>query len=158
MIRGLWKLPDGRDWLWGEVHKCVASIPLEEVDINHTLEPPSKWPTNWRTIIPKKFSHCCKGSRPHIRLSNLGIWQRSENPQVSRIEGFDYRTSSGWWKHRLLEGTNKTVHTKPRGKEKWPHKRLSQTCLTMSHAVQDHPVQTGHGGEFWQNVVCWRRE
>ena len=28
----------------------------------------------------------------------------------------------------------------------------------MSHAVYGHPRQIGHGGEFWQNVVHWRRE
>ena len=29
------------------------------------------WPTDWTTIIPKKFSHCCDGSRPHTRLANV---------------------------------------------------------------------------------------
>ena len=24
----------------------------------------------------KKFSHCCEGSEPHVRLPSLGIWQR----------------------------------------------------------------------------------
>ena len=28
----------------------------------------------------------------------------------------------------------------------------------MSHAVWGHPRRTGHGGEFWQNVVHCRRE
>ena len=28
----------------------------------------------------------------------------------------------------------------------------------MSHAVYRHPRQTGHDGEFWQNMVYWRRE
>ena len=28
----------------------------------------------------------------------------------------------------------------------------------MSHAVYGHPRWMGHGGEFWQNVVHWRRE
>ena len=36
----------------------------------------SRQPTNWRTIIPKKFSHCCKSSRAHTRFTNLGIQQR----------------------------------------------------------------------------------
>jgi len=27
----------------------------------------------------------------------------------------------------------------------------------MSHAVQDHGRQTGHSGQFWQNLVHWRR-
>ena len=38
-----------------------------------------------------------------------------------------------WGKQRLLEGTNKTVCApEPRGKEQWPHKRLSQTYLGVS--------------------------
>ena len=37
------------------------------------------------------------------------------------------------------------------------------TCITqwsyeMSLAVQGHQRQTGHSGEFWQNVVHWRKE
>ena len=28
----------------------------------------------------------------------------------------------------------------------------------MSHAVQGYSRGTGHGGEFWQNVIHWRRE
>ena len=29
--------------------------------------------TDWRIIIPKKFSHCCEHSEPHVRLPSLGI-------------------------------------------------------------------------------------
>ena len=29
---------------------------------------------------------------------------------------------------------------------------------TMSHAMWGHPRWTSHGGNFWQNVVHWRRE
>ena len=28
----------------------------------------------------------------------------------------------------------------------------------MSQAMQGHPRQLGHGGEFWQNGVHWSRE
>ena len=28
----------------------------------------------------------------------------------------------------------------------------------MSHAMPGHPRQIGHSGEFWQNMVCWRRK
>ena len=31
--------------------------------------------------IPKKFSHCCDSSEPHIRLPSLGIQQRDWDPQ-----------------------------------------------------------------------------
>ena len=37
---------------------------------------PGGWTTTWSTVIPKKFSHFCKGSAPHLRLPSLGIGQR----------------------------------------------------------------------------------
>ena len=48
----------------------------EEVAIIPSTEPQSRPPRNWRTIIPKKFLHCCECSRPHNRFLHLGIWQR----------------------------------------------------------------------------------
>jgi len=33
-----------------------------------TIEPPSRQPTNWRTIISKKFSHCMKVLGPTTDL------------------------------------------------------------------------------------------
>ena len=50
--------------------------PLGGVTISPTIEPPSTRATNWRTIIPKKFSHCCESSRAHNRFPNQEIWQR----------------------------------------------------------------------------------
>ena len=43
-------------------------------------------PTGWygnklRTIIPKKFSHRCEGSEPHVGIPSLRIQQRVGNPQ-----------------------------------------------------------------------------
>ena len=35
---------------------CVALMLLEEVTISPTIEPLSRGPTNYGTIIPKKFS------------------------------------------------------------------------------------------------------
>jgi len=37
-------------------------------------------------------------------------------------------------------------------------KGLMEPREAMSHAVQSHPRWTGHGGEFSQNMVHWRRE
>ena len=37
---------------------CVVKVLLEEVVISPTIELLSRCPTNWRTIIPKKFSNC----------------------------------------------------------------------------------------------------
>ena len=45
-----------------------------------TIEPLSRRHTNCRTIIAKKFLHCCKGSRAHNRFPNLGIWQKDWEP------------------------------------------------------------------------------
>ena len=40
------------------------------------------------------------------------------------------------WGNRLLEGTNKTLCAPgPRRKEQCPHKRLSQTCLSVSRSL-----------------------
>ena len=44
--------------------------------VSPTTKPLSRQPTNWRTIIPKKFLHCCKSSRAYNRFLSLGIRQR----------------------------------------------------------------------------------
>ena len=53
-------LPHGQGlWvqqMWVTYH--VAQVCLEEVAITPTIEPPSRRPTNWKIIIPNKFSHC----------------------------------------------------------------------------------------------------
>ena len=49
--------------------------PFEEVAIGST-EPLSRGPTNWNTIVSKKFFHCFKSYRADSRFPNLGIWQR----------------------------------------------------------------------------------
>ena len=91
------------------------------------------WPKDWRTIIPKKFPHCWESSRTHNRFPNLRIKRRGWEPRgiwLWSSVGFDYRTSIGLGKQKLLEVTNKTLCTPGlRKKEQWPHKRLSQTCL-----------------------------
>ena len=48
-------LPQGQG-LW--VQQSRGITPLEEVAINPTAEPQSRWPTNCRKILPVKFSHC----------------------------------------------------------------------------------------------------
>ena len=68
-------------------------------------------------------------------FSTWGSGKGTENPQgiwLWMSAGFDYWTSTGLGKQRLLEGTNKTFCTpRPRRKEQWPHKRLSQTCVCV---------------------------
>ena len=53
-------------------------------------------PAGWVTHKLKKFSHCCKHSKLHIRLDNLGVRQRDRESQgiwLWRTAGFHYRTS-----------------------------------------------------------------
>jgi len=68
-------------------------------------------------------------------FSTWGSGKGTENPQgiwLWMSAGFDYWTSTGLGKQRLLEGTNKTLGAPgPRRKEQWPHKRLSQTCVCV---------------------------
>ena len=48
----------------------------------YNLIPFPSWgrPTNWRTITPRKFSHCCDYSEPYFRLPSLGTWQKDWEP------------------------------------------------------------------------------
>ena len=95
------------------------------------------WPSNWRTMIPKKFSHRCKGSEPHVRLPNLGSDKGMRNPLGIwpwRPERFDFRISGGLGgtETPLLEGSNKTLCTpRLRGKEQWLHRRWNQSYLLV---------------------------
>lgn len=79
--------------------------------------PPGGRPTDWGTIILKKFFHCPEGSEPHVRLPTLwgpdkgtgsppGIWPWSP-------VGFDYKTSIGLQETEtpVFKDTNKTLHT-----------------------------------------------
>ena len=68
--------------------RCVAKVLLEEVVISPAIEIPSRGPTKWRTIIPKKFLYCCKSSRAHNRFSNLGDMAKGlRNPREFDFEG-----------------------------------------------------------------------
>ena len=53
-----------------------------------TIEPLSRQPTDWRILIPKKFSHCYKNSRAHNRFPNLGIQPKDwEPPGKQTLQG-----------------------------------------------------------------------
>ena len=86
------------------VTQPVAKALLNEVAINLTTEPPSRQPTNWRTIMPKKFSHCKESSRTHNRFPTWGSGKGTENSQriwLWRPVRFDYRTYTGLGKQTL---------------------------------------------------------
>ena len=46
-----------------------------------TIEPLSRQPTDWRTLIPKKFLHCYESSMTHEWFTHLGICQKDWEPQ-----------------------------------------------------------------------------
>ena len=69
----------GQLWLpWGQ--GLWLQQTWEAWGVSPIIEPLSRKSTNWRTIITKKFSHCCKSSRACNRFPNLGIWQRAWEP------------------------------------------------------------------------------
>ena len=82
--------------------------------MNPTTEPLSRQPTNWRTIVPMKFLHCCESSRTHNRFPNLWIGQRDCVPPGNltlEAVGFDDRTFTGLGKQTLGKHKQNLVHT-----------------------------------------------
>ena len=98
--------------------------------------PISNWvgDSNLKTIIPKKFSHCCESYRPHIRLPSLGIWSRNwESPgnltlRARRVWLQSFHRTGG---HRdpWRTQTKSCAHQDPGERSSDPHRRLSQTHL-----------------------------
>ena len=95
------------------------------------------WPTNWRTITPKKFLHYGEGSEPQVRLSSLGIGQKDwESPgnlalKVCGIWLQDFHRTRGNRGSSLGGHKQNLAHSKTRGKEQWPHRRLNHNCLLV---------------------------
>ena len=121
-----------------------------------------RWPKDW------SFSFSISPSNEYSGLISF------------RIDWFDTLAVQGTLKS-LLQTTvqknqffdtqpslwsNSHIHTWwiPYQNENHNHRKLnwlrgSQPCPTQwNYIVQGHPRQTGHGGEFWQYMVHWRRE
>ena len=107
---------------------CVVKVLLEEVVISPTIELLSRCPTNWRTIIPKKFSNCWKVLGPTTDFPTWGSGKGAENPQgiwLWRPVGFDYRTSTGLGKQTHGGHKQNLVGSRTQRNEERSHKRLS---------------------------------
>ena len=63
--------------------------------------------TNWRTVLPKKLSHRCEGSEPHVGLPSLGIQQRDGNPQG--IWPCRYQLQIGTYQEHCQQLNNKAI-------------------------------------------------
>ena len=114
---------------------------------NQIPYPSGGWPTNWRTITPKKFS-CCEGSEPHVRLPSLeDLTKELGIPRESDLEGQQdliKRFPQDWEKQRPQSWGAQTKPCIPQdaGKEQWLHRSLKQNY---------QPVLEGPcGGVVWQ--------
>ena len=126
----------------------VAYILLEEVTIRSTIELLSRWPTNWRTIIPKKFLDCCKSSRVHNRFPNLGIWQRESEPPGNLT-----LKASGIW----LQNSPRTGETDSRRAQHCVHQDPGERNSDPREAEPDLPVSVwGSPAEVWVTVASRR--
>ena len=81
---GYWNLLKKITHVQGQRRSCNEMAGGVQSHKNQILYLPDWWP-KLRTIIPRKFSHSCKVSRPHIRLPNLGIQKRAWESQGSLI-------------------------------------------------------------------------
>ena len=92
-----------------------------QLQLNQILYPLCGWLTNWKTTIPKKFSQCCEGSRPHIsspaQESGRGTWN-CQGIWLWRPVGIDYRASMVLGETEIL-GRHKQnlMCTRTQGKE-----------------------------------------
>ena len=119
----------------------------EAWQLSPNIKPPSRRTTNWRTITPKKFLHCCGSSRVHKRVPNLGIWQtdwESQGIWLWRPVGFDDRTYTGLGKQILGEYTQNLVCTRN------PEERSSNPTRDWARLACECPgVFNGGVGRQW---------
>ena len=111
---------------------------------------PGRQPTNWRTIIPKKFPHCCESTRVHNRFPNLGIQQRDwESP-----ENLTLKASRIWLQnfHRTGETDSWRAQTKPCAHQD-PGERSSGPTRDWARLLCECPGVSSRGvGQQWPAV------
>ena len=123
--------------------------------VSPTIEPLSRQPANWRTILPKKFLHCFKFWGPQQISQPGNPAKEMRSPRESDFEGqWDLITERPQeWGNRLLEGTNKTFcGPRPNRKEQWPTRvwaRLACECPGASNQGmgQQWPAMGARGTE-----------
>ena len=112
------------------------------------------WLTNWRTLIPQKSTPWSEGSEPHVRLPNLGVWQREEvflENQTLKDSGIwlqDLDRTGGDRESTLRGHKQSRVYIRTQGKEQWPGGRLNQTYLLVLEGLrQRRGVAVAHCGD-----------
>ena len=109
------------------------------------------WLTDWRTLKPQKSTHWSEGSEPHVRLSNLGVWQWEEEVlenQTLKPSGNwlqDFNRTEGNRDSTLGGHTQSSVCIGTQGKEQWPQGRLNQTYLLV---LEGRLQSRGGGGRY----------
>ena len=132
------------------------------------------------------FSHCLLASMPTKEKFAVNLIERrypmskarsSGQEEISHVQGKEQRLrfAGAAIKRHLTSKVRETqvrwqaLREGIRGQTDWNHNHrklanlITRTTalsnsMKLSHAVWSHPKQMGHGGEFWQNVVHWRRE
>ena len=127
---------------------------MEEIAISLTIEPLSRRPTNWRTVMSKKFSHCCESSRAHNRFPCCrGSCKGTEKPQgiwLWRPEGIWLQNFHKTGKTDSCRAQTKPcAHQDPGEMSSDPSRdwgRLSCQCSGVSRGVdlQGHWDGQGH--------------
>ena len=87
---------------------------------------------------------------PHPRVKEKTQQDSRRGKIIFRIKPHTHQRHS--------EDANKTlVHTRTQGKEQWPHKWLSQTCLWVSRSLQKRCELTIRGTKYNSSGshVCW---
>ena len=115
--------------------------------MSSTTEPLGRWLTNRRTITPKKVSHCCRSSRAHNRLLNLGIRQKD---WVS-LRNLTLKVSRIWLQTFLRTGETDSwrAQTKP-----WAHQDQEKGVVTPQETEPDLPVSVQESLADGSTVVC----
>ena len=110
-----------------------------------------EWCTVWRTIIPKKFLHYCEGSEPHVRLPNLGIWQRDWESGFEDQWDLIIGLPENWRKQRLQSWRAQAKFCMHQDPEKRSSNPTGDWIKTTCYCWRD-----SCGGMGWQGLTIGR--
>ena len=114
---------------------------------------PGGQPTNWKIIIPEKFSLRIESPEPLTRLPSLGVWQREEEPPENlALKGHgvwlqEFHSTGGNRSSTLGGHTQGPRHTRTHRKKQWHHTTLGQTyLLVLEGLLLRWGAAVAHGG------------
>ena len=139
-------------WRYGSALACVGPGTLAEADQESMAHEShcrarEQTTTNQRTMIPKKFSHCCERSRAHNIFHNLGICQRDWEPPGN----LTLKASGIWLQnfHRSGETDASRAQTRPCVHQDAGERRRDPT-IGWTKPACEYPGVSGRGvGQQW---------